>query len=122
MNLEPATPTQAETDACDIAMLQELADITMDLSRALGRLALEKAADSDAEAAGNLGVVVTRIGRAMRQTIAYRRKIEDGSRKAQTEQDQAEAQRAADRAYYRRIRSAGRKVMIQRAVAGLLSD
>src|SRR6202012_1780078 len=33
MNLEPATPTQAETDACDIAMLQELADITMDLSR-----------------------------------------------------------------------------------------
>ena len=58
-------------------MLHELADITMDLSRALGRLALEKAAEGDAKAAGDLGVVVTRVGRALRQTIAYRRKIED---------------------------------------------
>jgi len=58
-------------------MLHELADITMDLSRALGRLALEKAAEGDAKAAGDLAVVVTRVGRALRQTIAYRRKIED---------------------------------------------
>ena len=56
MSFEPSPlPTQAETDARDIAMLHELADITMDLSRALGRLALEKAAEGDAKAAGDLG-------------------------------------------------------------------
>jgi hypothetical protein len=123
MNFEPSPlPSAAENEARDIEMLHELAEITMDLARALGRLALEKAADGDAEAAGDLGVVVTRVGRALRQTIAYRRKIEDGIRKAQDEQDQAEAQQAANRAYYRRVRSAGRKIMIQRAVEGVLCE
>jgi len=103
-------------------MLQELAEITMDLSRALGRLALEKAAEGDAEAAGDLGVVVTRVGRAMRQTIAYRRKIEDRLREASNELEKAEGQQAASRAYYRRIRSAGRRIMVQRAVGRVLSD
>jgi hypothetical protein len=103
-------------------MLQELAEIAMDISRALGRLALEKAAEGDAEAAGDLGVVVTRVGRALRQTIAYRRKIEDQVRKGADEQEKAEAQREANRHYYERIRSGGRKGMIQRAVGRLLSD
>jgi hypothetical protein len=34
-------------------MLRELTDITMDLSRILGRLALDRAADGDAKAAGD---------------------------------------------------------------------
>jgi hypothetical protein len=117
-----ADPTQADIDARDIAMLQELAEITMDLSRALGRLALEKAEEGDAKAAGDLGVVVTRVGRALRQTIAYRRKIEDQLRERENEQEKTEAQQAASRAYYGRIRSTGRKTMIERAVGRLLSD
>jgi len=103
-------------------MLQELAEITMDLSRALGRLALEKAAEGDAKAAGDLGIVVTRVGRALRQTIAYRRKIEDQVRETANEQEKAEAQQDANRAYYGRIRSAGRRIMVLRAVGSVLSD
>src|SRR5471032_638317 len=90
-----ADPTQADINARDIAMLQELAEITMDLSSALGRLALEKAEEGDAKAAGDLGVVVTRVGRALRQTIAYRRKIEDQLRERENEQEKTEAQQAA---------------------------
>jgi hypothetical protein len=115
-------PAQADSDARDIAMLQELAEITMALSRALGQQALDKAAEGDAKAAGDLGVVVTRVGRALRQTIAYRRKIEDQVREGDNEQEKAEAQQAASRAYYGRIRSAGRKTMIERAVGRVLSD
>src|ERR1700731_4554259 len=94
LEVEAAGP--AEDDARDIAMLHELADITMDLFRALGRVTLEKAAEGDAKAAGDLGVVVTRVGRALRQTIAYRRKIEDqlreGANKRAAEQAQQKAQ------------------------------
>jgi hypothetical protein len=103
----------AESDACDIAMLRELADITMDLSRALGQLALEKAAEGDAKAAGDLGVVVTRVGRALRQTIAYRRKIEDQVREGE---DKRSAEQAGRTAAARRNGSFACKTMIRRAV------
>jgi hypothetical protein len=105
--------SKAESDACDIAMLHELANITMDLAQALGRLALDKAAEGDAKAAGDLGIVVTRVGRALRQTIAYRRKIEDQVR-------EGEGKRSADRPVRRapaeRDWSLARKRMIEHAV------
>src|ERR1700744_3874383 len=69
--------SQAEIDARDIAMLGELAEITMGVARALGQLALDRAAEGDAEAAARLGAVITKVGRAVRQSVAYRRKIED---------------------------------------------
>ena len=47
------------------------------LPRALRRPALDKAEKTDAKAAGDLDVVVTQFGRALRQTIAYRRTIEN---------------------------------------------
>src|SRR5471030_162212 len=115
----PST-SAAESDARDIDMLQELAEITMDLSRVLGRLALEKAAEGDAKAAGDLGVVVTRVGRAMRQTIAYRRKIEDrlreGANKRAAEQAETRAQQSQRAAQAKRSRSVDRKHMIRHAV------
>jgi hypothetical protein len=123
MNFEPPKlPSAAENDARDIAMLHEFADIIMALGRALGRLALDKAAEGEAKAAGDLGVVVTRVGRALRQTIAYRRKIEDQVSEVAADQEKAEAQQAANRRYYERIRSAGRRGMIERAVGRVLSD
>jgi hypothetical protein len=120
-----AGPTQAENDARDIDMLQELAEITMDLSRALGRLALEKAAEGDAKAAGDLGAVVTRVGRALRQTIAYRRKIEDQVREAANkraaEQAETRAQQSQGAAQAKRARSVDRKHMIRRAVEQVIA-
>jgi hypothetical protein len=110
-------PSRAESDACDIAMLRELANITMDLAQALGRLALDKAAEGDAKAAGDLGVVVTRVGRALRQTIAYRRKIEDqvregaGKRSADQPVRSATAERDWSRARKRMIEHAVERVI-----------
>jgi hypothetical protein len=118
-------PSQGESDARDIAMLRQLADITMDLSRELGRLALNKAKAGDAKSAGDLGVVVTRVGRALRQTIAYRRKIEDqvreGADKRSAEQAAARVQQAQSTAVARRSRSVDRKHMIRRAVEQVMA-
>ena len=125
MSFEPIPFSAAENDARDIAMLHELADITMDLTRALGRLALEKAAEGDAKAAGDLGVVVTRVGRALRQTIAYRRKIEDrvreGADKHTAEQASIEAEQVQRAAQAKRSRSVERKHMIRRAVEQVMA-
>jgi hypothetical protein len=126
MSFEPTLlPSAAENEARDIAMLHELAEITMDLSRALGRLALEKAAEGDAKAAGDLGVVVTRVGRALRQTIAYRRKIEDrvrgGVNKRAAEQAGIRAQQVQRAAQAKRSRSVERKHMIRRAVEQVMA-
>jgi hypothetical protein len=118
-------PSPAESDARDIAMLRQLADITMDLSRELGRLALNKAKAGDAKAAGDLGVVVTRVGRALRQTIAYRRKIEDqlreGADKRSAEEAQQKAQQIQHVAQAKRSRSVERKHMIRRAVEQVMA-
>ena len=119
-------PSQAEIDARDIAMLGELADITMGVTRAIGRLALDKAEEGDADAAGRLGSVITKVGRAVRQSVAYRRKIEDNIR----EQDgkraagKAAAKSAAQGhgAFAGRVVSLARKRMIENAVSRLIED
>src|SRR6185437_7365158 len=70
-------PSQAEIDARDIAMLGELAEITMGVARSIGQLAMDRAAEGDADEAARLGAVITKVGRAVRQSVAYRRRIED---------------------------------------------
>ena len=107
-------------------MLAELAEITMGVARAIGQLALDRAAEGDAEAAGRLGSVITKVGRAARQSVAYRRKIEDQVHKADGERAGVEAaarteawQRAAQA---RRNASRARKKMIDNAVSRLLAD
>jgi hypothetical protein len=96
-------PSQAEIDERDVAMLGELAEITMGVARAVGKLALDIAAEGDAEAAGRLGSVLTKVGRSVRQSVAYRRRIEDQVRKE-------DGERAADAAKARA--EAGRQAAI----------
>ena len=107
-------------------MLSELAEITMGVARVLGALALDKAAEGEAEAAGRLGSVITKVGRAVRQSIAYRRKIEDQVAKRNDERAGAEAAAKAEAgqrtAATRRNASRARKTMIDNAVCRLLAD
>jgi hypothetical protein len=119
-------PSQAEIDARDIAMLDELAEITMGVARAIGQLALDSAAEGDAEAAARLGTVITRVGRAVRQSVAYRRKIEnqirkqDGKRTAAEATAKAEVGQSAESA--RRNASIARRNMIENAVTRLIQE
>jgi hypothetical protein len=89
-------------------------------------LALDRAAEGEAEAAARLGSVITKVGRAVRQSIAYRRKIEDqvrerdGERAVETAAAQEEAGQRAAAA--RRYASQARKKMIDNAVCRLLAD
>ena len=118
--------SQAEIDARDIAMLGELAEITMGVARAIGALALDKAAEGEAEAAARLGSVITKVGRAVRQTVAYRRKIEDQLRKADGERAAAEttaqAEAGQSAAFVRRNTARARRKMIDNAVGRLLEE
>jgi len=119
-------PSQAEIDARDIAMLAELAEITMGVARALGTLALDRAAEGEAEAAGRLGSVITKVGRAVRQTVAYRRKIEDQVRKQDGKRaaGEAEAQASAGQTAQSTKRSASvaRRSMVENAVTRLIVE
>ena len=107
-------------------MLAELAEITMGVARAIGQLAVNKAAEGDAEAAGRLGSVITKVGRAVRQSVAYRRKIEDQVRKegaeraAQAAEARAEAGQRAAAA--KRNASRARRKMVENAVGRLLDE
>jgi hypothetical protein len=118
--------SQAEIDARDIAMLGELAEITMGLARALGQLALDKATEGDAQAAGRLGSVITKVGRAVRQSVAYRRKIEDAVREQDSERAsqaasaRAEAGQRAAAAKHSAARA--RRKMVENAVGRLLDE
>ena len=118
--------SQAEIDALDIAMLGELAEITMGVARAIGRLAKDRADEGDADEAGRLGTVLTKVGRAVRQSVAYRRKIEDEvrTRNEASAGAEAAAQEAArqNAAYWRRSRSTARRKMIERGVCQALAE
>ncbi len=107
-------------------MLGELTEITMGVARAVGKLALDKAAEGDAEAAGRLGAVIAKVGRAVRQSIAYRRRIEDEVRKADGERaaDAAKARAEAGRqaAIAKRGASVARRQMIDNAVSRLIAE
>jgi hypothetical protein len=119
-------PSQAEIDARDVAMLGELADITMGVARVIGQLALDKAAEGDADAAARLGSVITKVGRAVRQSIAYRRKIEDQVReqddKRAVEETAAKAAAGGRQAFTGRALSAARKHMIENAVTRIMES
>jgi len=125
-NAASTGPSQAEIDARDIAMLGELAEITMGVARAIGQLALDRAAEGDAEAAARLGSVITKVGRAVRQSVAYRRKIEgkvreqDGKRAAADATAKAEAGQSAASAKHGA--SAARRTMVEKAVLRLIEE
>ncbi|HEX4505480.1 MAG TPA: hypothetical protein VH722_07095 [Alphaproteobacteria bacterium] len=118
--------SQAEIDVLDIAMLSELAEITMGVARAIGKLAVERAEAGEADQAAKLGAVVTKVGRAVRQSVAFRRKIE-GEVRARNEASagaEAVAQEEArqNAAYWRRSRSTARRKMIERGVCRAIAE
>src|ERR1700761_1090738 len=114
--------SQAEIDAQDIAMLGELAEITMGVARGLGQLALDKVAAGDADAAARLGSVITKVGRAVRASVAYRRKIEDQLRKHVAGEAAAKAEAGRGEVSARQEASAARRNMIENAVMRLIYE
>jgi hypothetical protein len=93
---------RAEARACaaearrerQLAMLQELAEIGMQMARAVRDEALARAGATDEDAparpspfgGGDLGLVYARIARAVRQTLALETRVAEGIEKARTEQ------------------------------------
>jgi len=90
-NALPA-PETAPTDPCEdraarrLRVLQELAEIGMDLARALRQRAAEQAAP---EAGGDVALAFSRIARAVRQTVALEARL-DEDRQARDERIAAE--------------------------------
>jgi hypothetical protein len=90
---DPESCAQART-ARQLATLQELAEIGMQIARAVRdeALARAEAADEDAPArpspfgAGDLGLIYSRVARAVRQTLALEARIADDLEKAKFEQ------------------------------------
>jgi hypothetical protein len=83
----------AARTARQLAMLQELAEIGMQMARAVRDEALARAEDADAApkppspfGGGDLGLVYARIARAVRQTLALETRVADGIEKAGIEQ------------------------------------
>lgn len=108
------------SDDRDIQMLAELAEITFALAKAMGQQALDAIANSESRTAGTLSMVVTRLGRSLRQTLAYKRKIEqqveDAARKLVAEASVRRADKAGDDAFALNVRRIERKDMVRIAV------
>jgi hypothetical protein len=115
-----------------LRMLQELAEIGMDLARAVRRQALEQAAAEPAgidqtstieragtteRVGGDLGLVFSRIARAVRQTVALESKIEEERRARDQRAEAEQAQRAATIARERKARQKARvKRIVEQAI------
>ena len=101
-------------------MLAELAEITLSLVRAVGRKALDAVESGETETAGTLSLLVARLGRSLRQTIAYKRKIElqveEAARKIVADAAALRADRAGDDASALKMRRIERKNMVRCAV------
>jgi hypothetical protein len=84
---------RAEIRARQLAMLQELAEIGMQMARAVRDEALVRAELDEAAPAppspfggGDLGLVYSRIARAVRQTLALETRVAEGIEKGKIEQ------------------------------------
>jgi hypothetical protein len=77
-----------------LRILQELAEIGMDLARAVRTRALALAAKADPAAAVDLGLSFSRIARAVRQTVALEAKFEQDRQAAAVDRAQRQARDA----------------------------
>jgi hypothetical protein len=101
--------------ARQLAMLQELAEIGMQIARAVRdeALATDAPADDDAPKRpsrfgnGDLGLVYSRIARAVRQTVALETRVAEGGQKACLERDQRHAAAVRWAAHERRAEIRG---------------
>ncbi len=117
----PAFCANAQDSAArDIEMLAEFAEITLALATAMGQQALAAVADGKPRDAGTLSMVVTRLGRSLRQTIAYKRRIEtqleQAARKIAAEDAAHKADKAGDTAFALKVRRIERKDIVRVAV------
>ena len=116
----PAHSGAADSVAHDIRMLAEFAEITLSLAKAMGQQALDAVASNDTRTAGTCSMIVTRLGRALRQTLAYKRRIEtqleEKARKIVAEASARRADKLSDDAFARNVRRIERKDMVRIAV------
>ena len=103
-------------------MLAELAEIGMELTRKVGRQALEEAgstseADGGAGLRGDLGLVFARIARAARQTVALEARLEADARALEQRGTEVQASREATQ----RARMKQQKVRMRRLVEATIS-
>jgi hypothetical protein len=88
----PICAAQARTER-QLAMLQELAEIGMQIARAVREEALARAEPADADApsrfgTGDLGLIYSRVARAVRQTLALEARVADDSETAKVQREQ----------------------------------
>jgi len=100
---DPQRPaeTTAQREARHLRMLRELAEIGMDLARAVQRQANDPApAEGDAAPADltDLGLVFSRIGRAVRQTLALEARLVEVGRERERDADLFDHHRQANEA------------------------
>jgi hypothetical protein len=136
-------PSPDRTEACDffsdaavaaqamrhVRMLQELAEIAMTMARAVGRqgaAAPEAASEPAAESAGtaNPGVVLTRLARCVRQTVALEARLTADYRawvaKSAAERAAALAERAERAAAAEARRRERKKTQVERAAKTII--
>ena len=94
-----------------LRILQELAEIGMDLARAVRTRAL--AADADLSAAVDLGLSFSRIARAVRQTVALEARLEQDRQAAAAERAERQARDAREQADKHKARIRG---LVERAI------
>jgi hypothetical protein len=131
MDVNETTLDSASPDGCaqcanpdsaahDIRMLAEFAEVALSLAKAMGQHALDAAASGDTRAAGTCSVVVTRLGRALRQTLAYKRRIEtqleEKARAIVAEASARRADKAGGDAFARNAHRNERKNIVRHAV------
>jgi hypothetical protein len=124
----PSDPSQGRPEDCPgeerterhLRLLRELADIGMEMARAVRAQAVTQAAERDVNAAApvaaarfagaDLGLVFSRIARAVRQTLALEARLAEEGLKAR-------AEHAARRAGEARARAAQRKREVRNCVS-----
>jgi hypothetical protein len=93
-----------------LRILQELAEIGMDLARAVRTRAL---AAKDPAATVDLGLSFSRIARAVRQTVALEARLEQDRQAAAAERAERQARDAREQAYKHKARIRG---LVERAI------
>jgi hypothetical protein len=94
-----------------LRIVQELAEIGMDLARALRTRAL--AAKADPAAAVDLGLSFSRVARAVRQTVALEARLDQDRQAAAAERAERRARDAREHGYKRKARIRG---LVERAI------
>ena len=116
--LDPAAATElATTDPCEdrterhLRILQELADIGMELARAVKARALDP--EAEPAAAAELVLTFSRIARAVRQTVALEARIDRDRQAAAVERAERRVRETLDRALRRKARV---RDLVERAI------